>query len=409
MSNQFTPETIYSRVLNKEIEKKDGLTLLESIIHESNNEEIRRTALEFIGKIALEDKKTFEVIEYCLISDESPIVRHEAAKILIQVFPKWESSPLGWAIQNENSIYFFKKLIDLLETFETSQFEEIREKALQKIVGHYNLVPADSKIVLDIDFLDYMKFKTEFSNFSDKFDLEYDAKHLLIQKNTEFGYHGMGRVQKSQNGYILELLLIDLSEIPDSICFLTKLESLEIAYCNLAIYPENCPNLLSLKKLAFYNNRLEKLPTWVSNFAYKDKYIDKYIRRGVIRSETHVLGLLEILTRKECKNVTNDEKLDSKEYVLYDLDSKGHITKLSYQSTNTRIGVFPEELCELQLLEELILIDQNIRFIPNSIENLRELKLLDLSYNEITKGLESIKKLNNLKHFYLTDNSQENK
>ena len=79
MSNQLTPDKIYSRVLNKEIEKKNAVKLFESLINNSDNEEIRYSALEFIGKIALDDKKTFEVIENCLISDESPLVRFEAA------------------------------------------------------------------------------------------------------------------------------------------------------------------------------------------------------------------------------------------------------------------------------------------------------------------------------------------
>ena len=406
MKNEFIPETVYSRVINKELEKKDAIVLLESIIHESNSEEIRRTALDFIGKIALDDKKTFDVIENCLISDESPIVRYEAAKVLIQVFPKREIPSLNWIIQHENSIYFYKKLIDLLENYNASQFKEIREKSFQKIIGHYKLNPADSKFILDVDYLDYMKFKTEFTNFSDNFDLSYEAKHLLIKENTEFGYQGLGRVQKSKNGYILNLLLFDLTEIPESICNLLKLESLEVSHCNLVSFPKNCPNLLSLKNLTLRNNRVDTLPTWVSKFAKKNKIVEKYIGRGVIRSEAHVLGLFEILTGRECKYILDDEKLVPKEYVLYTIDNLGHITKISYQSKNIRLGVFPEEICELQLLEELILIDQNIRLLPECIVNLNNLKELDLSYNKIAKGLNLIKKLNNLEHFYLRENSQ---
>ena len=407
MSNQFTPEKIYSRVLNKEIEKKDAIKLFESLIHNSDSDEIRCSALKFIGKIALDDKKTFEVIEYCLISDESPIVRYKAAKTLIRAFPKRENFPLMWAIKNENSVYFFKKLIDLLETYDPTQLKEIREKALTKIEHHYNLNSNDSKFVLDIDYLDYMKFKNEFSNFSYKFDLLYEVKRQLIKENTEFGYKGLGRVQTSKNGYILSLLLIDLVEIPESICNLTKLESLEISYCNLKGYPDNCPNLLSLKNLALSNNKLDKLPKWVIKIANKNKYVDKYIIRGVIKSEAHVLSLLEILTGRECKKMQGDEDFTTEGPFRYDINNLGHITKLMYLSIEPRIGVFPKELYELEFIEELTLVDQNIRIIPKSIERLNKLKILNLSYNKIDNILESIKMLKNLEHFYFKDDIQE--
>ncbi|NVM44948.1 MAG: hypothetical protein HWN79_08520 [Candidatus Lokiarchaeota archaeon] len=400
MSIQYTPKKIYSKVLNKEIEKKDAIKLFESLIHNSDNEEIRCTALDYIGKIAFDDKKTFDVIEYCLISDESPFVRYEAAKTLIQAFPKRENTPLIWAIQNENSVYFFKKLIDLLETYNTSQFKNIREEALTKIEHHYNLNSNDSKFILDIDYLDYMKFKTEFSNFSRKFELLYEAKHLLIKENTEFGYKGLGRVQTSKNGYILNLALIDLVEIPDSICNLTKLESLEISYCNLKDIPNTCPNLLSLKNLILSNNQFHNLPRWVIEIANKNKYVDKYVNSGVLKSEAHTLGLLEIVTGRACKKMQRDKTFGPKGTVRYEVNNDGYITKILYISTESRIGVFPEVLCSLEFLEELTLIDQNIQFIPETIERLKRLKLLDLRHNKIEILPESMKELINLEFLY---------
>lgn len=409
MSDHLTPEKIYSRILNKELEKKDALKLFESLIHNSDNEEIRYTALEFIGKIAFEDKKTFEVIENCLISDESPHVRFEAAKLLIQIFPKREIEPLLWAIQNEKSIYFFKNLIDLLETYDTSPFKQIRGNTLKKIENHYNLKSADSKFVLDIDYLDYMKFKTEFYDFLDKFELSDQAKQALIKQNTEIGYKGLGRVKTSKNGFITSLSLIDLTEIPDSICRLTKLESLEISFCNLKKYPDPCPNLLSLKKLVLNNNMLDSLPSWVMEFASSNKYVHKYILRGVRKSEVHILGLLEILTGQICKKMQEDENIGPNGAIYYEVNNEGHITKIIYLSTESRIGVFPKELCRLEFLEELTLADQNIRLIPETIGRLKRLKVLNLRLNKIEYLPESIKKLKNLELFYLKSDIKETK
>ena len=381
MSDYLTPEKIYSRVLNKVIEKKEALKLFESLLNNSDNEETRYSALDFIGKIALDDKKTFEVIENCLISDESPLVRFEAAKILIQTFPKREIEPILWAIQNEKSIYFFKQLIDLLDTYDTSRFKEIRDKILKKIEYHYNLNSDDSKFVLDIDYLDYMKFKTEFYNFLDKFELSDGAKQDLIKQNIEIGYKGLGRVKTSKNGYILSLSLIDLIEIPNSICKLNRLESLEISYCNLKKFPDTCPNLLSLKKLVLHNNKLDRLPRWVIEIASKNEIVNKYLVGGVRKSEVHILGLLEILTGQTCKKKQGDKNIDPEEVVYYEINPLGHIIKIMYLSTESRIGVFPNELCSLEFLEELTLIDQNIRVIPEAIGRLKRLKLLNLRSN----------------------------
>lgn len=270
MSDQLTPEKIYFKVLNNEVGKKDALKLFESLINKSDNEDIRYLGLEYIGKLSIEDELTFNIIENCLISDESTLVRFEAAKVLVQNFPAREHEPLLWAVQNEKSIYFFKKLLDLFETGKYPQFEEIREKALKKIRTYYNLNSADSKFVLDIDYLDYMKFRSELKNFLQKFELSDEAKQVLIKENTEIGYKGLGRVRAAKNGFILSLSLKDLKEIPSSICKLSKLESLEISYCKLEKYPDPCPNLLSLKKLVFSNNQLDILPSWVIEFANKN-------------------------------------------------------------------------------------------------------------------------------------------
>ena len=407
MSNQLTPEKIYSRVLNKELEKKEALKLFESIIHNSDNEEVRCTALNFIGKIALDNKKTFDIIEISLISDESPLVRFEAAKILIQTFPKREKSPLLWAIKNESSIYFFKELIDLLEIYDNSRFKEIREVVLNKIKQQYNLNSNDSKFVLDVDYLDYMKFRTEFYNFLSKFELSNEAEQTLIKENTEIGYKGLGRVKSSKNGSILELSLIDLIEIPASICKLSKLESLEISYCKLKRFPDNCPNLLLLKKLVLNNNQLDRLPRWVKKFADQNIYTQKYIVKGVERSEVHILSIFEILTGQICIKMQRDENNSPDGAVGFKINNLGHIVKIMYLSTEPRIGVFPEEICNLEFLEELTLIDQDIHIIPETIGRLKKLKVLNLSHNKINIIPESIKKLKNLEFFYLNSNIEE--
>jgi len=263
MNDHPTPESIYSKYVYKKIGTKHALKLFESIINKSNNEETRVNVLEYIGKLTVDDELAFSIIENCLISDESPLVKFSAAKTLIHYFAEREIKPLLWAIDNENSIYFLKNLIDLLETQEYPQFEQIRKRIYKKITSKYNLNPFDSKLILDIEYLDFMKFRADFNNFLEKFELSDADKHTFLKENTEIGNKGLGRVKKAEGGFIISLILSDLNEIPSSICNLRNLKELEISNCKLEKYPEKCPNLLSLKRIKFKNNTIDKVPSWI--------------------------------------------------------------------------------------------------------------------------------------------------
>ncbi len=263
MNEHQTPRSIYSKYVDKKIGTKQALKLFESVINKNDDEEIRVTTLNYIGKLSVDDELAFNIIENCLISDESPLVKFGASKTLIQHFPDRELKPLLWAINNENSIYFLKNLVDLLETEDFLQFEQIRKRIYKKITSKYNLNSFDSKFILDIEYLDFMKFQADFNNFLEKFELSDADKLTLLKENTEIGNKGLGRVKKAEGGFIISLVLTDLNEIPSSICNLRNLLELEISNCKIEKYPENCPNLLSLKRVKFNNNTIDKIPSWI--------------------------------------------------------------------------------------------------------------------------------------------------
>jgi len=85
MNEHPTPESIYSKYVDKKIGTKRALKLFESIINKSDDEEIRVATLEYLGKLTVDDELAFSIIENCLISDESPVVKFGAAKTLIQL------------------------------------------------------------------------------------------------------------------------------------------------------------------------------------------------------------------------------------------------------------------------------------------------------------------------------------
>jgi len=263
MNEHPTPESIYSKYVDKKIGTKRALKLFESIINMSDDDEVRVDTLDYIGRLAVDDELALNIIENCLISDESPIVKFGAAKTLIHYFTERELKPLIWSIDNENSVYFLKNLIDLLETQDYPQFEQIRKNIYKKITAKYNLNSFDSKLILDIEYLDLMKFRADFNNFLKKFEISDSEKQTLLNENTDIGNKGLGRVKKAEGGFIISLVLSDLNEIPSSICNLRKLQDLEISDCKIEKYPEKCPNLLLLRRLIFKNNTVDKVPSWI--------------------------------------------------------------------------------------------------------------------------------------------------
>ena len=83
MPNRLNPEMIYKKFLKNEISKDESLKFLESLINESDNEEIRAEAIEVLEQYSPIGIGTSKVIEKSLVSDESPLVRAAAARIII--------------------------------------------------------------------------------------------------------------------------------------------------------------------------------------------------------------------------------------------------------------------------------------------------------------------------------------
>jgi len=119
-----------------------------------------------------------------------------------------------------------------------------------------------------------------------------------------------------------------------------------------------------------------------------------------------VLGILDILLGfgRFVKIPRYERDLDEDAH-CYNVNDDGHVTAiLSWEHDDPGFGIFPEQLCELEYLEELYLNVHHIKTIPQSINKLKQLKLLDLSSNSIKKIPESITELKKLKILDLTDN-----
>ena len=386
---KLTPSKILEQVNNNVIGEKEALKSLESILNNSDEEELRFNAIECINNLPKGLKKINSIIETCLISDESEMVRFAAAKYLINTYSEQGFDPLLWAIDNEESIFFFKKMLDLLELSDNQDLLLIEKRILEKISRIYTLNIEDSKFVLDIDYLDYLKFKDEFDEFLEKFDISDEQKTTIIKENKNVGFKGLARVKSSRDGFITHLSLKDLQEIPQSICNLSKLEVLEISFCKIKKMPSSCPNLYRLRQLVLKNNEIDVVPDWMVEFVKNSLNYQKYVTAGVSVSEVHILGLIELLTSLQCNRVAEFHQ-DLGKNPYYKLNENGQIIGLFYSNKDSWMGLFPLEICKLVHLKELTLINQKIKSIPDSISNLKNLNLLNLKNNKIKKLPRSI-------------------
>jgi Leucine-rich repeat (LRR) protein len=158
-----------------------------------------------------------------------------------------------------------------------------------------------------------------------------DLKELLLNNLTKIP-NSIGKLTN------LQFLVINnkLKEIPKSIGKLTNLQKLSLENNNLTEIPKSIIKLTNLKTLSMYNNNLTKIP----------KSIYKL---------TNLQSL--ILTNN---NLTKIPK------------SIGKFSKLTYLSLeNNNLTNIPKSIGKLTDLQYLILTNNNLTNIPKSIENLK--------------------------------------
>jgi len=401
MKKVITPDKICIDFNNGFITKEESINLLESIISESEDTDERIKAIEIIGHLNLITSKSYELLEKSLISDESPLVRVSAAQILMQKFSIVEAGPLFWAIENENSILFFKPLLDLFEADTQPFLNELKDKAINKLTQIYNLQYSDMKFIIDVDYLEAHKFLNELHEFISKFDIKEDYRLELIKEKTNISNKGLVRVNDSVNGHITKLTLKELDHIPLSINSLPNLNSLTIDHCTLKNEFIHQLNFSNVNQLTFTNNIVDNLPDWVWKVATNKNNVNKFIKKGVVLSEAPKLALIEILSAITLDLIKKLEKPRLKKTNYYKIDEFGHIVGLFIKNDLNKIGLIPHQICDLKHLEELHLIKQNITQIPKCIIHLTNLKILNLSFNQIGIIPEDIEFLKNLEYFDL--------
>jgi Leucine-rich repeat (LRR) protein len=408
MSKVRTPKDIFQNVLDKKISKNEAFRLLHSLINESNNPEIRVSVIEVIESLSIFNESVYSILEKALISDESDLVRYKAANVLINNFKISDDTPLFYALENEDSVYVLRNLLQMCLNSEKKVLQQLQETIKSRISKFYNLRPKDAQFILDIDYLDYLKFRENYNDFVERFNIQEDEKQDILREKAKLSYKGLGRVVKSVDGFILGLKLHDFREIPASIKNLIKLEYLEIKHTDLCNFDPNYDTLLDLKYLILSNNKFDFVPNWIIEVAKRRGYALKYLKMGVDYLEAEVLGLLELLLNQALVKLEEYESFNPSLLYYFKNNRNGNIIGINISSDLNRIGVFPEKLCNLKHLKELIMPNQNIRKIPECISKLENLELLDLSNNKLTELPKSLKDLKSLKQLKLEGNTIKN-
>ena len=226
------------------------------------------------------------------------------------------------------------------------------------------------------------------------------AFNPTLIRYTDLCYDSDGGQQTSiYNGHISGLDLRWVSEIPESIGYLSKLKYLSITDSEeLTALPNSFKNLRNLRHLYFYNTGIKKFPDVISSLpklrslglqgikldgipetvkkiGYKH-HSREYIKEGVNRNDANVLGLLEILAGQPFeKTIYDNEHADwyaDCPVTRYDLEDDGHVSGLTFAEFSDRaISYIPEEIKNLKNLYGLTIEKYwgpNEVTIPKSLE-----------------------------------------
>ncbi len=367
--------------------------LIALIDHSENNDE-RLSYINILGSLNIKTFRMYEYLENLLLSDSSVFVRADAAKWLILNFKDKGKTPLLWSVQHEKSAYFFKILLDFIEG-KNESFSELLEKEILKRFSHtYDLYEEEARFIFDVEYQKDMELG--------------ELVKYISQDPVEV------RLYQKRNGRIIALNLSS-KHIPESIVNLSELKSLNLHQNSLKSLPESIRKLKNLIKIDLSSNRFETLPNWLSDLPNlkrinlysnrlksapdcvvkiaKEHYAPLHIKQGVIPSEALILGILDILLGSNFIKLSNNKQFlhPSKGGYshCYKMNDEGYITALYFNHKEPIFLLeFPEQISDLQYLEELYIQYHKIAKFPESIIRLKNLKIFDFkSYPNITRNI----------------------
>ena len=146
-------EQIYSDIVNKRLNKEKAIDTLTSLIENSNDDRVRTNCIDLFNTLKLKEDKVYDILEYCLVSDEKSLVRNAAVQALISNFPEKCIQPLKWTIRNDASIIVLKTLFDILPMNNDLRLKKLKRKLIRRLAKTYGVVPWEIKLFVYLETL----------------------------------------------------------------------------------------------------------------------------------------------------------------------------------------------------------------------------------------------------------------
>jgi internalin A len=190
----------------------------------------------------------------------------------------------------------------------------------------------------------------------------------------------------------LELVGMELTEIPDTVFQLVNLQSLDLSCNRISIIPDSITRLTNLKYLHFNNNRITRISDSIDKLFKLEKL---HLCENQLHHIPESIGRLARLTSLQLSN----NKITNIPLSIY------HLKKLTILwLDNNQIGSISSSISELIRLIDLRLNNNKISIIPSSISDLINLRTLEFDQNQINSIPASIGQLYNLRILRLNDN-----
>ena len=195
-----------------------------------------------------------------------------------------------------------------------------------------------------------------------------------------------------------ELLLngLSLSRLPDEICKLEKLETLDLENNWLSELPRDIGHLKALKNLHLRSNKLSSLPPEIGQLKNLDILSIEENQLSKLPREIGQLINLDILALENNQLSELPNEISGLKYMRW-LNLEGN-----------QIGSLPPKIGQLRNLEKLILTDNALTDLPAEIGQLRDLEVLDIENNVLFELPNEMGNLTDLHNLILENNSLSN-
>ena len=186
-----------------------------------------------------------------------------------------------------------------------------------------------------------------------------------------------------------------LTELPESLCQLTQLQSLYLSSNQLTTLPESLVQLTQLRRLELDDNQLTSLPEWLGQLT---KLHDLSVSQNQLIALPESLGYLKQLYQL----VVTKNHLTSFSVLGGQFQSLRRLV-LGYIIGGNPIRALPDDI-RLLSLRELCLANCQLTYVPDWIGDIEGLTELDLRNNRLNDLPPSVANLDQLSELNLTEN-----